>query len=215
MRWQGTAGQQRRDLVYDASGTIANGTTPQLLLPEAKSRSFLTIQNISDTAMYLEFGSARATATLTSGVVTSCNVTNAGFGFTFAPDILFIGGGPYGQDGQYGTNISQFVGVGQVGYPAPANAAKAHCVMTGSAPNLSVASITVDNGGAGYVAAPYVFIHNKLADPNGCAIPSTTSGVYLAPFGGSMTFNGTVCPTDPCALYCATTGKAFICKYME
>lgn len=215
MRWQGTLGQQRRDLTYDASGSITAGGTAQLLLPEAKSRGYLFIQNISDTAMNVEFGSARATCTISNGKVSTITVTNAGFGFTFAPTVTFIGGGIYGQNGIYGTNISQFVGVGGPGYPAPNKPATAHCVMSGSAGALTVSSIVIDDAGAGYVAAPYVLITNHLADPNGCAVPSTTSGRLLAASGGSLEFNGTNCPTDPIAVYCATTGKAFVCKYMD
>ena len=201
--------------MFDLSGTITEGTVAQLILPESKSRSMLLVSNISAVAMYLEIGSARATATISNGAVTSCTVTNAGFGFTFAPEIEFLGGGAYGQSGRYGTNISQFVGVGQIGYPAPNSPAKAHCVMTGSAPNMSVASIAIDFGGLLYVAAPYVQITNRLADPNGCAIPSATSGIYLGPGGGSYYVNGTTCPTDPLALYCATTSSAFVLKWMD
>jgi len=215
MRWQGTAGQQRRDLLWDASGSITTGGTAQLLLPEAKSRSFLSIQNLSAEALYVEFGSARATATLSGTTVASCSVTNAGMGFTYAPDIDFLGGGAYDQNGIYGTNMTNFIGCGMVGYPAPNNPARAHCVMSGSAGALTVSSIVIDNPGSGYLTAPYVFIHNRLNDPNGVATPSATSGILLAANGGSLFFNGTVCPTDAIAIFGGTTSQAFSCKYME
>jgi len=215
MRWQGTAGQQRRDLTFDASGSITAGGTAQLLLPEAKSRSHLKIQNLSAEALYIEYGSARATATLSGTTIASCTVTNAGMGFTYAPDIEFLGGGAYGQNGIYGTNISNFVGCGMVGYPAPAHPARAHCVMTGSPGALSVGSIVIDDPGSGYLTAPYVLITNKLHDPNGVAVPSANNGVLLAANGGSEFYNGTVCPTDAIAIFGGTTGQYFMCKYME
>ena len=97
--------------------------------------------------MWYTFGSARAYATLTNGVVTSVTVVNAGFGFTYAPLIEFLGGGNKLRNS---TNL----GLGQPGgQDAPSNTAQAHCVMTGSAPNMSVASIVVDNGGGPDVRA--------------------------------------------------------------
>jgi hypothetical protein len=166
--------------------------------------------------MYVEFGSARATATLTGGVVTSCAVTNAGFGFTLAPDIEFFGGGAGGN--------STFVGVGLFGYPSPGSRtvgptailnqyrpAKAHCVLTGGI----VSSIVVDDGGAGYITAPYVFIRNRELDPKGCADPSVSSGtgIFLGS-SQSLTMNGTFCATDPIAIYGSGTGtQAFTCRW--
>lgn len=216
MRWQGIAGQQKRDLTYDASGTITAGGTAQLLLPEAKSRGYLLVQNISAYPMNLEMGSARATCTInSSGQVSTITVTNAGFNFTYPPDVVFIGGGGFGQSGMYGTNLN-FVGIGGVGYPAPSAPAKAHCVMgTSGIAGLTVSSIVIDNPGSGYLSAPFVFIHNSLRDPAGVATPSATSGILLTANGGSIIFDGSSCPTDQLALYCGTTSAAFACKYME
>lgn len=205
MQLTGIRGQEGRDFFYDMSGTITTGGTAQLLLPEQIGRSFLMIQNISDTAMYLEFGSARATATLTSGVVTSCSVTNAGQGFTIAPIIQFLGGGNVGGP----TGNSTFVGSTEPGAKSPQKPAEAHCVLSTG----TVGSIVVDYGGALYKVAPYVFISNSLNDPNGVATASATSGIELMP-AGSITFSGTSCPTDPISIFCATTAKAFTCKFM-
>lgn len=207
MQLPNTRGQQQRDNLYDASGTITTGGTAQLLLPEAKSRSLLILQNISDTAMFVEFGSARATATLTSGVVTSCSITNAGFGFTIPPIIEFLGGG---NDGWNMGNPTMNT-PGLPGWPSPANPALGIAVLSGT----TVGSITVTNGGANYKNAPYVFIRNSYNDPFGCATPSATSGIQLpANMTVPFIFNGTACPTDSVAIFCATTEKSFACKYM-
>jgi hypothetical protein len=166
--------------------------------------------------MYVEFGSARATATLTAGVVTSCSVTNAGFGFTLAPDIEFFGGGAGGN--------STFVGVGLFGFPSPGSRtvgptailnqyrpAKAHCVLTAGI----VSSIVVDDGGNGYITAPYVAIRNRELDPKGCADPSVSSGtgIFLGS-SQSLTMNGTFCATDSIAIFGSGTGsQAFTCRW--
>lgn len=159
--------------------------------------------------MLLEMGSARATATLTSGVVTSCSVTNAGFGFSYAPLIRFIGGGPVGKNPN-----GRFLTPGIPPYSGPSNTASAHCVMTGSAPNMTLSSIVIDNGGSGYVNAPYVRIENDQNDPNGCAVPSATVGIQIPPNGGNYVFNGTCCPTDSFSVFCGTSSSAYACKWM-
>jgi hypothetical protein len=203
MKLVGSRGQIVRDFMYDASGTITTGGTAQLILPERKTTSLILLQNISDTAMYVEFGSARATATLTSGVVTSISVTNGGFGFTKPPIVQFLGGGA----GNGGPSL----GCGEPSYPSPANPAKGTAVLVAGA----VSSITIDNGGSGYKIAPYVLITNSVDDPFGCATPSATSGYELTASGGPLQLNGTACTTDPIAIFCATTGKAFLAKWMS
>jgi hypothetical protein len=83
---------------------------------------------------------------------------------------------------------------------------------------MSVASITIDYGGSGYLVAPYVSILNADADPNGCADPSAGggSGILLAANGGTYDRNGTVCTTDAMALFCATgIGAKFTCKWAD
>lgn len=215
MKLVGAAGQAANHFLYDASGLIVSGTVPQLVLPRRLSCSHLIIANLHATlTMYIDFGSARATATISGGVVTACTVVNPGFGFSLAPSIEFRGGGA--------DQFLNFLGSNDPNSPPPAKPAKAHCVMTGAAPNMSVASITVDYGGAGYLVAPYVRILNHNRDPNGCADPSalSASGFYgalpLPPLGGSYYLNGTVTTTDQLAIYCSTGANApFSCKWAE
>lgn len=204
----GVSGQQKRIHFYDASGTITSGGTAQLIVPEALARSSWVFVNNSDTTMYLEIGMARATATISGGKVTSVAVTNAGFGFSIAPTVKFLGGGFTGGNAYNPTYLS----AGLPDYLAPASPATAHCVMTGSAPNMSISSIVIDNGGSGYNSAPYVEIHNSLNDPYGCAVPSATSGIGILA-NGSYTNNGVVVTTDPIAVFCASSSKGFTFKY--
>lgn len=186
---------------YRADGTLTAGGTPQLILPRAAPRSSLLIQNTSATdAIYLEFGSARATATVSGGKVTNITVTNAGFGFTYAPTIRFLGGG----------NILNGRDLG-LGYPnqhAPSNFATARCVLTSGA----ISSIVIDNPGSGYDCAPYVQILNDPNDNYGCAVPSATSGFKLAA-GASLYQAYNIVTTDSIAVYGATTGNSWFCQY--
>jgi len=86
--------QQNLTPVYRADGTVVSGGTAQLILPRAAPRSSIIIQNTSASdTITLEFGCARATATVSGGKVTAITVTNAGFGFTYAPSVHFLGGG--------------------------------------------------------------------------------------------------------------------------
>jgi hypothetical protein len=213
----GAAGQQDRIDLWDASGGITAGGTAQLLLPEAKSRSYLIIQNLdADHDLFVEFGAARATATLTSGVVTSLTITNAGFNYTSPPAVEFMGGGNSGQAG--------ILGVGQPGYPSPGDPAyvagryfdmsaqrpaKATAVLTAGA----VSSFAISDGGRGYQVAPFVAMRNTLRDPYGVAIASATSGFLVPHAGGKLEFNGTVCPTSAISIFGGTTNQAFCCKF--
>lgn len=210
MKLVGSGGQQRRDFMFDASGTITTGGTAQLILPERKSTSFLQIQNLSTGSLLVEFGSARATCTITNGVVTAVTVTNGGFGFTKAPFIVFYGGG--NQDA-FSPRIANtaFIGVGLVDYPSPGHPAVAQCNIAGGA----VTSVTILDGGSGYVVAPQVFIANNQNDPVGAALPSATVGVLLGASGGSIFFNGTTCTTDQISVFGATAGQAYSCKWMQ
>lgn len=202
MQLVGSRGQQVRDFMYDASGTITTGGTAQLILPEQPNRTSMFIQNISDTVMYVEFGGARATATLTNGVVTSVSVTNGGFGYTVPPNVRFYGGG----DTQKNPN---YLCPGLPGNVCPSNTASGQSVLAAGV----VSSITIANGGQHYVKAPYVFLQSSQQDPYGCATPSATSGAMILPNGGSLFYNGTTLTTDALSIFCATTGKAFTCKY--
>jgi hypothetical protein len=205
MQIQGTRGQQCRDFSYRADGSVTGASTPVLVLPEAKSRSFLFIQNISSGGMYVEFGAARATATLTLGLVTGFSITNDGFGYTLPPTIELFGGGNGGN--------SAFLGVGMIGYPSPNRPAKGHVILDGLG---GIASITIDDPGAGYLVAPYVQIKNSILDPYGCADPSENSGsgLFLGA-GQSYNINGTACTTDAVAVYGSGSGtQNFTCMYM-
>lgn len=211
MKLFNSAGQNVQHYLYVADGTITTGGTAQLLLGRSIARSSLLIQNTSAGPLYIEMGSGRATATLTGGVVTSIAVTNAGMGFTRTPLIQLQGGG--GNDGPNAN--SSYVGLGQPNAASPHNFATAHCVMTGSAPNQTISSIVVDNGGSKYLAAPMVFLRNDLLDPNGCAAPSATSGILLSSGAAPLFWNGTTCPTDSIAIFGATTGQSFVCRWTD
>ena len=193
--------QQVLTPVYRADGTIATGGTPQLVLPRAAPRSSVLIQNTSTSdTLTFEFGCARAKATVTNGKVTAITVTNAGFGFTYAPRVLFLGGG----------NPANGLDLG-VGYPnqyAPSDYAAAHCVLSGG----SISSIVIDDGGSGYDCAPYVQLLNDPNDNYGCAVPSATSGYKLAP-GASLYQAYNVVTTDAISVYGATTGDSWFCQY--
>lgn len=203
-------GQNQRDTFFDFSSTITTGGTPQLLLPERKSTSFLFIQNISGTDMYIKFGSAKAHAVLTSGVVSSVVIDDAGFGFTLPPTVQFLGGGGIGWNYNDGLNNGSTSPLSI----CPNNFATGQAVLASSAiAGSKVNSITVLNGGAKYKQAPYVSIMNNFNDPMGCGISSATSGVWLNAAGGSWTSNGTMTPTDPISIFCATTGTAFTCYW--
>lgn len=211
MYFQNTKAQVRSDPIYDASGVIGSGGT-QLVLPVHQSRAHFFFQNNGTHAMWVEFGSARATATISGGAVASISVANAGFNFTYPPNVRFAGGGNAGN--------SKFLGLNQPGGEGPntkltqATPATAHCVMTSSAvAGNKVSSIVVDNGGAGFVIAPFVFIYNDQLDPYGCAVPSSGVGIQVGAGGGSIYYNGTACPTDSVAVF-GTANDAFTCKWM-
>ena len=212
MHLVGSKNQSQLDPLYDASGTITTGGTPQLIRPQVPSCSHFMVQNLSASAsMYVEFGSARAAATITSGAVTSIAVTNGGFGFTVPPTVRFAGGGNAGNGSYVGLN--QPGGEGPTSSLTKGRQAVAHAVLTGGV----VTSIVIDDPGAGYVIAPYVFITNSRLDPYGCASPfygSATSGILLSASGGAYYMNGTACTTDAVSIYCATGSQAFTFKWM-
>ena len=212
MQLVGSGNQAKRHPLFTADGSVTTGGTPQLILPETPSRSFLMLQNVSAGPLWFEFGSARATAALTNGAISSITVTNAGFNFSKPPVVRFAGGG-------YSGNTA-FLGLNQPGGDGPNSSivagrvACAHCVMTGSAPNLSISSIVIDDPGAGYAIAPYVFIMNSDLDPYGCAVPSATSGMLLSAQSAPYILNGTSCFTDAIAVFGATTSQAFLARWM-
>jgi hypothetical protein len=208
----GTKAQLDRAPLYDASGTITTGGTPQLIRAMVPSCSHFVIQNLSAAnSMYVEFGSARATATISGGTISAITVTNGGFGFTYPPIVRFAGGG-------IGENTKN-LGLNQPGGEGPNSAitqgrpAIAHAVLTSGV----VTSIVIDDPGAGYTAkGPYVFLQDTTLDPYGCANPffgSAVSGILLGA-GGSYYSNGTVCTTDPISIYCSASAQPFTFKWM-
>jgi hypothetical protein len=204
MKLVSAGGQQTQHPLYCFDGTITTGGTAQLALARSMSRSLLILENNNASGNLLfEFGSARATSTITSGVVTSTSITNAGFNFGYPPVIRFLGGGSAGNPA--------YKGLAQPNGATPSNQATGHAVLTAGA----LSSIVIDNGGSGYVTAPYVFIQNSELDPNGCAVPSATVGILLVPGGGALTFNGTCCPTDSIAVFGATTSMTFVVRWMD
>ena len=206
--------QQKRFPLYCADGTITSGGTAQLVLPQVPSRSLLKIQNLSNGPLWFEFGSARATATLTSGAVSSFTITNAGFNFTKPPVVKLFGGGKAGN--------GSYLGLGQPGGEAPVSTlglgvpALAYATLSGGAVNAIVLEQHHGyTGGIGYVCAPYVFMMNSDLDPNGCAVPSATSGMLLTAQSAPYILDGTSCHTDAISVYGATTGQAFLCRWMQ
>lgn len=205
MRLPGVRGQiGTRDLTFRADGKIVSGSAPQLILPESWQRSYFLLQNTSTTAtMWLEFGSARAHATLTSGVVTSVTVDNGGFGFTVPPTVEFLGGGNGGN--------TAVIGTGDPFGPAPNKPAKATAVLAGGV----VTSITINDGGSGYQAAPYVRLINSNLDFIGCADPSIGggSGMSLIP-QASITDEDVSVPTEQVSVFCTTANAPYFCRYL-
>lgn len=203
MHLVGARGQFVRDFKYDASGVIASGTAPQLILPEQPNRTSLEIQNISTSAMYVEFGGARASASLTANKLSSIAVNNGGFGYTIPPEVIFFGGGDIKKNPTY-------LCPGLPGNITPGKIPTAHAVLTAGV----VTSIVIDDPGAAvYSQPPMVFLRSSQQDPYGAAIPSATSGLLLAANGGSMFYNGTTTSTDAISIFCATQGAVFTCKY--
>ena len=202
MHLVGSRGQIVRDFMYDASGTITTGGVAQLVLPERMQNVSGFIQNISSGILMIEFGGARASCAVTSGSVSSISMSNAGFGYTIPPTVHFFGGGDL-------TKNPTYLAPGLPGVQGPSRTAKAHALLTGG----GVSAIVIDDPGANYVKAPYVFLQSSEQDPYGAATPSLTNGVILAASGGSVFFNGTAMTTDAISIFGSSTGQPFTCKY--
>jgi hypothetical protein len=200
--------QQTQTILFDATLTL-NGSA-QLVLPRRMSCSSLILQNLGTHAMAVEIGSARATATLTSGVVTGFTITNAGFGFTAPPIIDLLGGG-------YGGNTA-WSPVGLYGYPSPHGGLNSGGVKASVRANLTagaLSSITINNGGNGYQAAPFVWIRNSDLDPSGAPLPIVGSGGFqLAAGTGPLAWNGTTAPTESVSVI-GTSGDVLLAKWMS
>ena len=213
MQLNSVRGQTARDIMFSVTGTITS-PTKQLVLPEQLDRTSFIFQNLSSNVMYLEIGAGEATATVSGGAVTGISGVNNGFNYTIPPKVKLMGGGR-------AMGNTTFVGCTSPGYSRPGDScgtfmqpygtpAEAHAVVSGG----SISSYVVENPGSGYVIAPWVCLENDTNDPNGVADPSTNSGsgIYVAAHG-TITFNGTVCPTSPIAVYCATSGSTWQAKF--
>jgi len=203
MKLVGARGQGTKDVVFSVSGQTTSAAPKMLVVPEHRQRTMLQFQNLSSNVMYLEFGCGEATCTISGGSVATVTVVNGGFNYTIPPVVQFMGGG-------YDGGNTTFVGTTAPDYGAPNNVAVGTAVLSGGV----VTSIALSSGGSGYIAAPYVLLTNSPQDPNGVADPSvgSGSGVYLAG-GGFYYVNGTTVPTSPLAVYCATSGSRWQCKW--
>lgn len=215
MRLQGSGGQQRQDSLYTADVTLG-GSAAQIVLGKSMSRSSLILQNLGTHVMAVEIGGARATATLTGSVVTSCSITNAGWNYTKPPLVRFLGGGYAGGSSNDPAYNSAYLGLNQPNGATPSDPAQGIAVMTGSAGNLSVASITIINGGANYAIAPYVMLISSDLDPYGCALPAVGSAGIQLPASQAVpiAFNGTICPTDAISVI-GTSGDILLCRWLD
>ena len=191
--------------ILDYSGSINGGGTAQLVLPMDYARSYFEFVNNSNANMYLEFGPARATANLTTTSgntsIGTLTVTNAGFGYTYAPNIVLLGGGGPNNKPDGATSTIAWR------WNSPSITANAH-VTIGSG---SISTLIIDYGGSGYVTTPYIMMVNDPRDPFGCAKPTASTGVLITP-GGSYTMTNTFVTTAQVAVYGGTTGQQFACK---
>ena len=207
MKLFNAANQQVRHWLFCADGLVTAGGAAQLVLGQSQARSHLILGNNAQEALWFEFGSARATCTISAGAVNAVSVANAGFGFSKPPVVRFLGGGT-GQNGS-------FLGLGQPNGAAPSDVALGHCVMTGAVGSQTVSSIVIDHPGSLYACAPAVFLFNSDLDPNGCAVPAINSGLLIPSGAPPLVWNGTCCPTDAIAVWGATTGDQFTCRWMD
>lgn len=213
MNLPGSQNQKRLDRMFRFDGSATS--TVKLVVPRAAARSFFTIQNTGATnALWVDFGSARATATLTSGVVTSLTILNGGFGFTVLPTVRLLGGGSNNNQFQSALSASGWDGRGQLDqFPEPEGynllvtpntrnrPANVTAVLTAGV----VTSFIINDGGLGYINPPEVIITNHEYDPFGCADASKSSGSgFNLAAGQTLTFNGTFCPTDQVSVYSAS-----------
>lgn len=186
-----------------AAGANGGATTGRLVLPSACPRSYVFLQNVSDTTMWWAQGAGRAACTIANGAVNAVSVVNGGFNFTLPPRVVFLGGGRFPNGLMEG-----------LGYPdqtSPSKQAKAHAVLAAGV----ITSIVIDDGGAGYVSAPYVQLIHDQNDPYGCTDPSAGGGFGNQLYSGQSMYeaHSIVC-TDALAVYFGTTGKAYTCDIM-
>jgi hypothetical protein len=212
----GIRGQTQIDDWIDFSGTITAGGTAQTVLPQQLRRLAFYFQNLSIDNMYLGFGPPRPIATLSSGTISGITMPGAagggnGRGWSVTPQVV-ISGGIIDGDYQQAPGANAFGGAQAVGVPA-----QAHAVMTGSAPNMSVSSIVVDNPGSGYLVAPLVTLVNNAPQlGGGSCLPvsgATPSGIEVVSGSGYFSMMGSfLVPASQVSVVGAATGDAFICK---
>ena len=205
MKPVGQRGQNAQDFLYCADGVIGATNTSQLLLPRAKSRSYLYVQNRSMNNMFVEIGSARATAAISGGAVTSFTITNGGFGYVKPPLVRCYGGGPV--EGNSGAGL----GATLPDWPAPSRPATGLAAINGSG---VVTGLSISDPGAGYLLAPYVQLISQEEDAAGVADPffgSVNSGYQLLA-GGILEFV-VQCPTDAVSIV-GTDDDLFTCRFM-
>lgn len=192
--------------IFTFSGSITSGGTPQLVVPGERQRSYFEFVNNSTITLYLEIGEPQVSANLTSNSIGTLTVMNVGFGYTYAPNVVFVGGGPAGNLPDSATNAVPWR------FGAPTTLAQAHVTISSG----SIATIIIDYAGAGYVTTPYIRLEADPRDPFGCARPTASTGIPILP-GGSYTMSsgqnatGWVA-TGPVSVFGATTGSQFACK---
>lgn len=191
------------------SGTVTTGGTAQIIMPQDYGRYYMYIQNTSSTDLRIGIGAPTGTATVSSGVITGITANNAGLRYSYAPKVMLIGGGYSNMPnpGSPGSPWTEGTG-GGLGFQSPTRVGAAVAVMTGSAPNQTIASVTVQDGGAGYIAAPFVYFQPDPRDPYGCFAPSATAGTILAPYG-SRTWESTAVCACAVSVYGGTNGQSF------
>jgi hypothetical protein len=173
-----------------ASATIVNGGV-----------RFVTITNRGDgysTAPQVVFGdaplggsTASGIATMISGIVDLCEpdetlqrvqgvqITDAGFGYTVAPKVSFIGGGGAGAEG-FATIGDGIVGIvtiinGGSGYSSPpqitfVGSATSTAFATAVLNNGVVSQILVSDAGLGYTTTPEILIGSPFSSGSGTYI---------------------------------------------
>lgn len=194
---------QRPNPVYDFSGACTGAA--KLILPIWQTRTYFAFSNASSHDMLLVFGGATATASLTSGKISSISVGNAGFGYTYAPLVKFFGGGYPPNGVGAGT---EGVGWAAIGAPSPVTNDKPAAVATLS--GGAVNAITIQNGGAGFVTAPLVYLENDPRDPVGAAAPSATVGMLIKSGSAPFIMSAEFCTTAQVAVY-GTNNDLYAC----
>jgi hypothetical protein len=195
-------GKTALDDLLNFGGTIAVGGTTQLALVQQPRRLWMALTNNSAAdALFFGVGPARATAALTTGTVSAIAITNAGIGYTIAPQVR-IQGGIF--DGDYET------APGSTGYNQgqlfPGRPAVAVATIAGG----NVNSITVTDPGSGYLVAPLIYLENPWPRLGGGAYAAAAGNGIAVAAGQTYTFTGSLyVPGSAVSVVGATGGDAF------